>query len=87
MCPSCIADLIAELVGTGATIGLERSNAGTAIALKDCDLRIVDAKQPVDMARAIKSIEELKCIMASLRATEIGIGKPRDAIRPSMTEN
>ena len=80
-------DLITELVGKGATLGLERLNAGTAIALGELGLRIVDAQQPVEIARAIKSAEEMKCINASLRATEIAVGKLRDAIRPGMTEN
>ncbi|UWQ05450.1 Xaa-Pro peptidase family protein [Aliiroseovarius crassostreae] len=82
-----MADLITKLVGPGATVGLERLNAGTAIAMKDCGLRIVDAQEPVEMARAIKSDEEMKCVNASLRATEIGVGKLREAIRPGMTEN
>ncbi len=80
-------DLITELVGQGATVGLERLNAGTAIALKECGLTIVDAQQPVEMARAIKSAEEMKCVNASLRATETGVEKLRAAIRPGMTEN
>jgi len=82
-----MADLIGELVGKGATVGLERLNAGTAIALKEQGLRIVDAQQSVEMARAIKSAEEMKCVKASLRATEIGVGKLREAIRPGLTEN
>ena len=82
-----MADLIEELVGKGAIVGLERLNAGTAIALKDCGLRIVDAQKPVEMARSIKSLEEVKCINASLRATENGVAKLRVAIRPGMTEN
>lgn len=81
-----MADLIAELAGAGATLGLERLNAGTAIALKEQGLHIVDAQEPVEMARAIKSTEEIKCIKASLRATEVAVGKLRDAIRPGMTE-
>ncbi len=82
-----MAELITELVGKGATFGLERLNAGVAIALKELGLRIVDAQKPVEMARAIKSAEEMKCVNASLRATEIGVGKLRDAIRPGLTEN
>jgi Xaa-Pro aminopeptidase len=82
-----MADLIEELAGKGATVGLERLNAGTAIALKDCGLRIVDAQQPVEMARSVKSNEEMKCVNASLRATETGVARLRDAIRPGMTEN
>lgn len=82
-----MADLIEELVGKGATLGLERLNAGTAIALRDCGLRIVDAQQPVEMARSVKSAEEMKCVNASLRATENGVARLREAIRPGMTEN
>ena len=81
-----MAELIAELVGPGATVGLERLNAGAAIALKAQGFRIVDAQEPVEMARTIKSPEEVKCIVASLRATEVAVGKLRDAIRPGMTE-
>jgi Xaa-Pro dipeptidase len=82
-----MADLVTGLVGKGATLGLERLNAGTAIALGELGLKIVDAQEPVEMARAIKSAEELKCVSASLRATEIAVGKLRDAIRPGLTEN
>ncbi|EFO30441.1 peptidase M24 [Roseibium sp. TrichSKD4] len=82
-----MADLLAELVGTGATVGLERLNAGVAIALKAQGLRIVDAQEPVEMARAIKSAEEMKCVNASLRATEVAVEKLRAAIRPGLSEN
>lgn len=82
-----MADLIRELVGgKTALVGLERLNAGTSIALQETGLKIVDAQQPVEMARAIKSPEEMKCVIASLRATEIGVGRLRDAIRPGLTE-
>lgn len=82
-----MAGLITELVGGSATVGVERLNAGAAIALKDAGLTIVDAQRPVEMARAIKSSEEVKCVVASLRATETAVGKLRDAIRPGITEN
>ncbi|ERP95367.1 peptidase M24 [Labrenzia sp. C1B10] len=82
-----MADTIHELTGLkDATVGLERLNAGTTIALKEAGLNVVDAQQPVEMARAIKSPEEMKCVIASLRATEIGVGKLREAIRPGLTE-
>ncbi|MGF1501772.1 MAG: M24 family metallopeptidase [Paracoccaceae bacterium] len=80
------ADLIESLVGRGATVGLERLNAGAAIALAERGFRIVDAQAPVELARAIKSAEEMKCVRASLRATEIGVHRLRDAIRPGLTE-
>ncbi|RED47768.1 M24 family metallopeptidase [Aestuariispira insulae] len=78
---------ITELTGAGVTVGLERMNAGTALALAELGVRIVDAQEPVEMARCIKSAEEIKCVEASLRATERGVSMLRDAIRPGMTEN
>jgi Xaa-Pro aminopeptidase len=81
-----MADLLRELVGAEAPVGLERLNAGAAIALKEKGLHLVDAQEPVEMAHAIKSAEELKCIEASLRATEVAVGKLRDSIRPGITE-
>ncbi len=81
-----MADLIRSLVGKGATVGLERLNAGAALALAEQGFAIVDAQEPVEMARAIKSPEEMKCVIASLRATEIGVAKLRAAIRPGLTE-
>ena len=81
-----MADLVRELSGPGATLGMERMNAGAAIALQAEGLRLVDAQEPVEMARAIKSAEEMKCVNASLRATEVAVAKLRDAIRPGLTE-
>jgi Xaa-Pro aminopeptidase len=82
-----MAATITSLVGKGATVGLERLNAGAAIALAETGLRIVDAQEPVEMARAIKSDEEIKCVRASVKSTEAAVAKLRAAIRPGMTEN
>jgi len=84
---SDIADTIIELVGTKPVVGMERMNAGAALALAEHGITIVDAQEPVEMARAIKSDDEVKCVIASLRATEIAVGKLRDAIIPGISEN
>ena len=81
-----MAEEITCLVGARPTVGLERLNAGTAIELNASGVRVVDAQYAVEMARAIKSAEELKCIHASLRATERGVGALRAAIKPGLSE-
>jgi Xaa-Pro aminopeptidase len=78
---------VRELCGPGARIGIERVNAGAAAALAAEGFTLVDAQQPVEMARSVKSEEELKCVRASIRATERAVGAMRDALRPGMTEN
>lgn len=83
-----IADAIVECIGREAVkVGLERPNAGAAIALHQQGYAIVDAQSVLERARAIKSDEEIKCVVSSLRATEKGVAKLRDAIRPGITEN
>lgn len=82
-----MAALIAELTGgPGAKVGVERLNAGVALALAGAGLRLVDAQEPVEMARSVKSAEEMKCVIASLRSTERGVAALREAIQPGLTE-
>lgn len=81
-----MAEEITRLVGARATVGLERLNAGTAISLREQGARIVDAQYALETARSIKSAEELKCVRASLRATEEGVAALRAAIEPGLTE-
>ena len=81
-----MAATLLELVGREPLVGLERMNAGAARALEGHGIRIVDAQEPVEIARSIKSPEELKCIRASLRATEAAVAELRDAIRPGLSE-
>ncbi len=82
-----MADTLRQEVGKDAVVGLERMNAGSAIALAAEGFTIRDAQHPVELARAIKSAEEVKCIRASLALTGKAVGKLRDAIRPGISEN
>jgi Xaa-Pro aminopeptidase len=80
------AAVIREHCGRGATVGIERVNAGATLALATEGFNIVDAQQPVEMARAIKSGEEMKCIVSSIRATERAMNVMQSCIKPGMTE-
>ncbi len=83
-----MADLITELVGDrNVTVGIERMNAGVALALADQGLRLTDAQQPIERARAIKSPGEIACIRASLAMAERAVAAMEEAIRPGLTEN
>lgn len=80
-------DQLVELVGRNPKVGVERLNAGSVIALSELGANIVDAQEPVEMARCIKSADEIQCVRASLAATEFAVGKLREAISPGLTEN
>lgn len=82
-----IASLVRETVGTDTTVGLERVNAGAAVALAAEGVRIVDAQAPVERARAVKGPDELACQVASMRATERAMKAMEAELRPGLTEN
>lgn len=82
-----VAALVREQCGPRAAVGIERVNAGAALALRDQGLHLFDAQAPVERARAVKSAEELKCVRASVRATEVAVGRLREAMRPGLSEN
>jgi Xaa-Pro dipeptidase len=82
-----MADTITELVGANARIAMERMNAGAALALADHGFEIEDAQQALEIARSIKSEDEIHCIRASLRATEDAVGHMREVLRPGLSEN
>jgi Xaa-Pro aminopeptidase len=82
-----VASLVREHCGQRAAVAVERVNAGATLALRDQGFELSDAQAPVERARAIKSGGELKCVRASVRATELAVARLRDAIRPGLTEN
>jgi Xaa-Pro aminopeptidase len=82
-----VGDLVREHCGPRAAVGVERVNAGAALALRDEGFHLSDAQAPVERARAVKSAEELKCVRASVRATEVAVARLRAAIRPGLSEN
>lgn len=82
-----VADLVREHCGVRAAVGVERVNAGAALALRDRGFALFDAQAPLERARAVKSAEELKCVRASVRATEVAVARLRDAMRPGLSEN
>jgi Xaa-Pro aminopeptidase len=82
-----VASLVREHCGARAAVGVERVNAGATLALRDQGFHLFDAQAPLERARAVKSAEELKCVRASVRATEHAVARLRATIRPGLSEN
>jgi Xaa-Pro aminopeptidase len=82
-----VSELVREHCGRRAAVGVERVNAGAALALREEGFHLSDAQAPVERARAVKSAEELKCVRASVRATEVAVARLRAAMRPGLSEN
>jgi len=82
-----IADLMAEHCPGERRIGVERIDSQAMHCLRGNGLDVVDAGEPVERARAVKTPEEIACSWRSIACVQEGEWTLREAIRPGITEN
>jgi Xaa-Pro aminopeptidase len=84
------AEIRATLDGLGLSrerLGIDRLDFVGFEALGAQQLRLADARVPIERARAIKTPDELILIRQACAVADVGICAVRDAIRPGVTEN
>ncbi|MDR5859913.1 aminopeptidase P family protein [Halomonas eurihalina] len=84
------ADEIVELArqcGGGERLAIESATPEAAFELQRRGYRVLDAQEPLEMARAYKVPNEIKMVRSSLRAVEDGVRKLEAAIAPGVSEN
>jgi Xaa-Pro aminopeptidase len=82
-----IADLAVRYCGSGSALAVDRCDLRAAAALRHRGLKLTDAQEALERARAIKSPEEVACMTYSMAVAEVGLARMREALRPGMTEN
>lgn len=82
-----IADLMRQHCPGERRIGLERFDAQAMHCLAGAGFQILDAQQPVERARCIKTPQELDCIRRSVACIMDGEWKLREKLQPGITEN
>ena len=81
-----IAGLMRSHCPGESRIGLERFDSLAMHHLRAAGFELLDAQQPVERARAVKTPEEIACSKRSMGCVMAGEAKLRDAIRPGITE-
>jgi len=75
-------------MGAGARrLALDRADLLGAAALQAQGFTLVEGQRLLELARAIKSPEEIACMRLSLAVADLGMQRMRAALRPGMTEN
>jgi Xaa-Pro dipeptidase len=82
-----ISATLRELGLAGELIGIDRADAVCFFALQEAGVRMTDAQLPLELARAVKTPEELNAHRLSARACDAGISALRERLRPGVTEN
>ncbi len=87
------AELADVIRGSGSSSGervriaVDRLNPAGAPALASSGIDIVDGEEIMELARSVKSADEISAMRRSIGACEAAVGVMEDALRPGMTEN
>jgi Xaa-Pro aminopeptidase len=82
-----IADLVQAHGGGNRRLALDHCDPEGAAALSELGIEVRNGQEVMELARAIKSPEELACMQASIAVCEAAMARMRDALEPGMTEN
>jgi Xaa-Pro aminopeptidase len=82
-----IADLVGEHGGGNRRLAVDRLDVPTALALQAEGLTLVDGKEILERARAIKSLAEIGAFKLSLESCDASIAALRAAVVPGMRES
>lgn len=82
-----IADLVAAHGGGNKRLALDHCEPEGAAALAALGIEVRNGQEVMELARSIKSAEELACMKASIAVCETAMVRMREALEPGMTEN
>jgi Xaa-Pro aminopeptidase len=84
------ADIIALMrsrCGAGGRLALDAFDPKVCRALERGGLTLFHAQEPLEMARVIKSPDEIKCMSMGISVCETGLWRMQQALEPGLSEN
>ena len=82
-----IIDLLRTYCGHNAVLGIDRADLLPTLALQHHGINIKDAKGPLELARAIKSADEIAMLRNAMQVCTDAIAFMRQHAEPGVTEN
>ena len=83
-----IADLVKAAAGGGRLrLAIDRADLLGARALEEAGFELVEGQRILELARSIKSREELWCMRRAIAVCEVGMTRMAEALQPGITEN
>jgi len=82
-----IRELLDRWAGRGRQrLAVDRPDLRGVDALRAVGLELVEGQRLMELARSMKSAEEITCMRAALAVADIGMQRMREALRPGMRE-
>lgn len=82
-----IADLVSSFAAGNRRIGVDRLDPLATHELESLGFTLLDAQECCEVARAVKSPEEIACMNAATVACDIRMARMRERLQPGITEN
>jgi Xaa-Pro dipeptidase len=82
-----IGDLMRCYGNDSNNIAMDHCEPALAFALQQKGYKVCDAQEPMEIARSVKSSDELYCMRVALAVAEHGMHKIREAVEPGISEN
>jgi Xaa-Pro aminopeptidase len=83
-----IADLVKGWTGAGRLrLAVDRADLLGVRALEDAGFELVEGQRILELARSIKSREELQCMRRAIEVCEAGMSRMAETLRPGISEN
>jgi Xaa-Pro aminopeptidase len=82
-----VIDLMRRHGGSDLRLAVDRCEPWGAQHLIDAGIHLFDAQEPLELARMIKTPEELMCMQLSMDVCDIAVDRIRQTLQPGMTEN
>jgi Xaa-Pro aminopeptidase len=82
-----IVDLMRQHGGADQRLAVDRCEPWGAAHLTAAGISLHDAQEPLELARVIKTPEELACMQLSMDVCDLAVANMRQALEPGITEN
>jgi Xaa-Pro aminopeptidase len=82
-----IIDLVRQYGGTDQRLAVDRCEPWGAKHLTDAGVQLFDAQEPLELARMIKTPEEIMAMQLSMDVCDVGADRMRQALQPGITED
>lgn len=80
-------DLLEELGISGEAIGMDKTDVLTIHCLEKQGVKLEDGLMPMNLARAVKTEDELVLIRQACAIGDVALAKVQEAIKPGVSEN
>jgi len=82
-----IVDLVRRHGGGNKRLAIDKLEPMGTRLLLEAGVEIFDGQEVLELARVIKSADEIACMTHSISACEAGMAKMREELKPGITEN